>query len=212
MPRSPDEMFIPRCVAVITERPLIEKSLKALFESDDIVVETYGSARDFIADGRKIVWACVVLDCGDLPCEPDLKEIIPKASGNAPLILLTDAADFSRGFRHMMDAVFDMFEVPFLPPALLRSVHEAVALAEGGDPPGGVRVGADTLTERERQILEHLIRGESAKLIGKELGISPRTVEAHRTRIMTKYSARNLADLVRIAVQSADEPIRGGLG
>jgi|SRR6185436_11633326 len=65
-------------------------------------------------------------------------------------------------------------------------------------------VGPERLTPRERQVLGEIVRGSSNKQIGRLLEVSPRTIEVHRARIMTKLGAKNAADLVRIALSQAD--------
>ncbi len=85
---------------------------------------------------------------------------------------------------------------------MIARVREAVAkrrrAAEAGSKLGVRFSGADLLTPRERDVLEQIAHGSSNKEAGRELGISPRTIEVHRARIMEKLGARNTADLVRI--------------
>lgn len=192
-------------VGLITPNPAIERSLRILLESGGLEARSYDSVLPLLHSPALVEETCIVLDSNAALPEVSLEDILIAVRGSKLVILLAETADLSSGVRHIMDEVFDLFEMPFSPAALIDSVREALSLLSGPDIVGA-RGGTEALTDRERQVLARLVQGESAKLIGKALGISPRTVEAHRARIMYKFSARNLADLVRIAVQSGDEP------
>lgn len=207
----PNEPLGRPTVAVITRNPAIERSLRTLLEGAGLRARSYDSVMPLLQAPERIAEPCILLDSAAAPGQAGLEEVLRVAHASKLVIVLAETADLSGGVRRIMDEVFDLFEIPFWPPALIDSVREALNVLAGPDHPGA-RSGADGLTERERQVLERLVQGESAKLAGKALGISPRTVEAHRARIMYKLSARNLADLVRIAVQSADEPPRRAVG
>ena len=100
----------------------------------------------------------------------------------------------------------DFFEKPFDADMLVRRVRTAIASREQGRSdafrPAAHFPGASLLTAREREVLERIAEGSSNKEIGRMLGISPRTVEVHRARIMEKLGARNAADLVRIVLSA----------
>lgn len=194
-----------RWVAVVTRSESIRHSLQILLESDDLPVEAYASSAGLIHDAEDLRPGCMILDRDALPTGKPLKELLASAP-RAKVILLLSKTDLSRGLRHLISEAFDVFEMPFSPTDLLQSVRAAV---DGHGRPELVYgpSALDGLTEREREILRHLVQGRSAKLIGRMLEISPRTVEVHRARIMDKLSARNLVDLVRIAVQLADNSL-----
>lgn len=203
----PNEPSSASNIALITRNPAIERSLSTLLESAGLQARSYDSVVPLIQSPEQVDEPCIILDSDAAPPEPGLEEILLAVRGRKVVILLAQTADLSGGVRRMMDEVFDIFEMPFAPGALIDSLREALNVVSGSEP-ASARGSAEGLTDREREVLDRLVQGESAKLIGKALGISPRTVEAHRARIMYKFSARNLADLVRIAVQSGDEPPR----
>jgi FixJ family two-component response regulator len=72
----------------------------------------------------------------------------------------------------------------------------------GGAIPENLRLRLERLTRRERQVLDAMVRGDGNKAIAHDLGISPRTVEVHRAKVMEKLSCRSLPDVVRLAVQA----------
>jgi two-component system response regulator FixJ len=191
-----------RWVAVVSRSEPVRRSLQMLLESDDLAVETYASSSALIQDAEALHPGCMIFDRDALPTGLSLRELLSGAP-RTKVILLLAQTDLSRGLRHLISEVFDVFEMPFSPSDLLHSVRAAVDSHGRAELVYG-QTALDGLTEREREILQHLVQGRSAKLIGRTLGISPRTVEVHRARIMDKLSARNLVDLVRIAVQSAD--------
>jgi len=191
-----------RWVAVVSRSEPVRRSLQMLLESDNLTGETYASSAGLIEAAEALHPACMIFDRDTLPTGLSLRELLSGAP-RTKVILLLSHTDLSRGLRHLISEAFDVFEMPFSPTDLLNSVRAALDSHGRAELVYG-QTALDGLTEREREILQHLVQGRSAKLIGRSLGISPRTVEVHRARIMDKLSARNLVDLVRIAVQSAE--------
>ena len=203
MTQDPAPSFQTPSVAIVTRSAEIRGSLRVLLETAGLLVTTYSSAGEFIGEEDEQDGDCVILDCATLPWCRAVEDLRLNIKHHRSIILLAEAADLSRGLRQLASDVFDLFEMPFSPPDLLDSVRAAVgSVVEGAS--AAPRAGFSGLTEREREILDHLVQGQSAKLIGKMLGISPRTVEVHRAHIMDKLSARNIVDLVRIAVRQVD--------
>jgi FixJ family two-component response regulator len=99
----------------------------------------------------------------------------------------------------------DFIQKPFDAETVVASVRDAMAALErqAGNRDTTVFPGSDLLTPRERDVLREITAGASNKEAGRILGISPRTIEVHRARIMEKLGARNAADLVRIVLTSS---------
>ena len=184
-------------VLLLSRSRAMLRRLTLLIEAAGFATRPFGSLPELLQSG--LDGRCLVLQVSGRGDRDDAAEILRRITGRLPVILIADAADVCRGARALTSGMFDVFEMPFSPPDLLHSIEAAVGGAAAPDA-GGLRA-MEELTEREREVLQQLIQGDSAKVIGKRLGISPRTVEVHRARIMDKLAARNLADLVRIAMQ-----------
>lgn len=125
-----------------------------------------------------------------------------------PVFILEDRPEVDSAVLAMKAGATDVFPKPIDSERLVRAVREALkhdiqlgAVADGGRRRVEVR-GFDQLTPREREVLQLITNGQSNKEAGRQLGISPRTIEVHRARVMEKLGARNTADLMRIVLTS----------
>jgi len=125
-----------------------------------------------------------------------------------PVFILEDSPEVDTAVLAMKAGASDVFPKPIAAERLVRAVREALqqdiqlgTVAEGGRRHVEVR-GFEQLTPREREVLQLITNGQSNKEAGRELGISPRTIEVHRARVMEKLGARNTADLMRIVLTS----------
>jgi two-component system response regulator FixJ len=123
------------------------------------------------------------------------------------VFMLSNEPQVEQAVRAMKAGAADVMTKPINTEHLVRAVLEAlrqdvhVGAVEGGRRPVEVR-GFAQLTPREREVLQLITNGQSNKEAGRELGISPRTIEVHRARVMEKLGARNTADLMRIVLTS----------
>lgn len=137
---------------------------------------------------------------------PLLRRVKSMRSGT-PVFMLSDGPNVDAAVAAMKLGAFDVISKPIDTEHLLSGVREAlrrdvhVGAVQGGRRPIEVR-GFTQLTPREREVLQLITNGQSNKEAGRELGISPRTVEVHRARVMEKLGARNTADLMRIVLTS----------
>ncbi|MGC2781445.1 MAG: LuxR C-terminal-related transcriptional regulator, partial [Bradyrhizobium sp.] len=122
----------------------------------------------------------------------------------APVFIMSGHCSIPMAVQAIKDGAFDLIEKPFDPVEVVVRVREtidALRSAPTGTAAGILPLqfpGRDLLTAREREILVHIALGQSNKESGRSLGVSPRTIEVHRARVMEKMGARNAADLVRI--------------
>ena len=127
-----------------------------------------------------------------------------------PVIVMTGHGDIPLAVEAMKLGALDFIEKPFDDTLFLAAVRRALARHEEEDRTvawkAEVRRRLDSLSERERQVLDGLVEGKPNKVIAFELGISPRTVEVHRARVMDKMGARNLSHLVRMALAAGLDP------
>jgi len=123
----------------------------------------------------------------------------------APIFIISGQGDIPMAVNAIKQGAFDFIEKPFDADTVVKAVRDALAAFASKDDGGtafGDRElpGREHLTPRERQVLEQITSGATNKEAGRVLGISPRTIEVHRARIMEKLGARNAADLVRIVL------------
>ncbi len=133
-----------------------------------------------------------------------LRRVKARRTGTA-VFLLTEETEVRTAVEAMKQGAADVVPKPIDTEVLLGAVRDAlrrdvhVGPLQGGRRPIEVR-GFSQLTPREREVLELISNGQSNKEAGRELGISPRTIEVHRARVMEKLGARNTADLMRIVL------------
>ncbi|MBL8662021.1 MAG: response regulator [Candidatus Odyssella sp.] len=204
-------------VFVVDDDQSMRESLRFLLEAAGFAVETFASARAFLDAGGAAKSGCLVADVR----MPEmnglaLQEKLAADGSRLPVILMTGHADVPMAVSAMRAGAADFIEKPFADEALIASIRRALARApERERPAAPAAVPAEVaermarLTPREREVLDHLVRGSQHKVIAHELGISPRTIEVHRAHIMQKMEARNLAHLVRLVLSGDDEAGKG---
>lgn len=194
-------------VCVVDDDEVIRDVLSAVFDANGFTVETFESGDQFLANGPSASPACVLLDAlmpGRTGLEV-LKELNGR-NGGAPVIMISGSADIPMAVDAIKHGALDFIEKPFDPETIVRRVEAALdasgARAEAREKTeqSGEIPGSENLTPREREVLSLISSGQSNKEAGRLLGISPRTIEVHRARIMEKLGARNAADLVRIVL------------
>jgi len=192
-------------IAVLDDDRAVLDSVAALLEAHGHPVFAFESGLEFLAALDGLSLACVVCDVR-MPDQDGLEilRLLRTRRPDLPVILMTGHGDIAMAVQAMKDGAFDFIEKPVGADALLDSLAKATAsgrrgLAEGADS-ASLRGRFDTLTARERDILQHLVIGHPNKVIAARLGISPRTVEIHRARVMQKMAANSLSHLVRMAI------------
>jgi two-component system response regulator FixJ len=200
-----------RIVCVVDDDEVIRDVLYAVFDSDGFSVETFESGELFLRRPFDRPPACVLLDVL-MPGRSglDVLKALNARGGGAPVIMISGSADIPMAVDAIRHGALDFIEKPFDPQTIVRRVRDALdasgaraeARAQVEDTPDVP--GSDTLTPREREVLGLISGGQSNKEAGRMLGISPRTIEVHRARIMEKLGAKNAADLVRIVMSAVE--------
>jgi two-component system response regulator FixJ len=195
-------------VHVIDDDEAMRDSLEFLFQAADVPVRTYESALSFLDQAAQGVSGCVVTDVRmpDMSGLDLLRELRGRGSA-IPIIVITGHGDIALAVEAMKAGAQDFLEKPFDDERLLGLVQRT--LAQGSDAPvseeqAAARAKTARLSPRERQVLKRLVEGQLNKTIAWELGISARTVEVYRAKLMTKMEAGAFADLVRTALLAGD--------
>ena len=190
---------------VVDDDPAMRDSLAFLLETNDIPVRLYESAVAFLADPGLGAPGCIVTDVR-MPEMTGLELVRRlKAEGvETPVIVITGHADVPLAVEAMKAGVADFIEKPFDGDALLAAI--GAAMREGSDRQraaeerAGVLERLETLSGREREVLDGLVAGHANKVIADDLQISPRTVEVYRANVMSKMRAASLSELVRMTL------------
>lgn len=197
-------MTAPATVVVIDDDAAVCDSLTALLESDGYRVRSFSTAAAFLAAYEPDIGGCVLVDVR-MPGMSglELQRVLAERSIKLPLIIMTGHGDIPMAVTAMKAGAVDFVEKPFADDRILDCVARALArpaMAPAADPAALERVRR--LSDREREVLEQLVIGHPNKVIAHNLSISPRTVEIHRARVMSKMEARSLSELVRLALAS----------
>lgn len=194
-----------RLIHVIDDDEAVRASLAFVLDSADHIARTYASARHFLEACDASTGGCVVTDVR-MP-EMNGLELIReiRARGLAlPVIVMTGHGDVPLAVEAMRAGVLEFLEKPFDDEVFLAAVATALDASLRVAQEDGERIRfhalIETLSPRETEVLRGLIAGGSNKIIGRDLGISPRTVEVYRAHIMSKTGASGLSDLVRMAI------------
>lgn len=189
-------------IFVIDDDEAVRLSTEMLVRSMGLRAEAFASAAEFLEDFDTEQPGCVILDIrmpgmSGLELQAHLREI----GAAIPVIFVTGHGDVPMAVKAMKAGAVDFIQKPFRDQELIDRVHAAL------DRDNEARVESralekiqehiDQLTSREREVMELVVQGHANKEIAFDLGLSPRTVEIHRARVMSKMAADSLPDLVR---------------
>jgi two-component system response regulator FixJ len=192
-----------KTVTVIDDEASVRDAVSLLLETHGIESASFESAPQFLA--APFVGGCILSDVRMPEVSGlDLLRTLQAKGDPRPLILMTGHGDVELAVQAIKLGAFDFVEKPFATDRLLSSIEDALVASESSMRErlelDDLKARFASLSDRQRDTMQFLIRGLSNKEIGQELGISPRTVEIHRTWVMTKMSARSIADLVRMGM------------
>jgi len=193
-------------VFVIDDDDAMRDSLDFLLGSADFRVTLFESAHQFLDALSSADFGCVVSDIR-MPGIDGLELLKRlKASHSAlPVVIMTGHGDVPLAVEAMKLGAADFIEKPFEDDRLIGMIDAALKQAESGARSEALTqdivARIESLSPRERQVMEGLVGGLSNKLIAKEYDISPRTIEVYRANVMTKMQAASLSELVRLAIR-----------
>jgi FixJ family two-component response regulator len=178
-----------------------------LLRASGFVVKTFSSAADFLAQHNTDAPGCVLADL-QMPGMNglDLQSALARSRNPLPILFLTGHGDIPSSVRAMRGGAVDFLEkraakeklIDAVRRALSRDAHEREERARRRE----LRARFDALTERELEVLSHVVRGRLNKQIAADLGIHERTVKLHRTSITTKLGVQSVAELTRLTLEA----------
>jgi len=190
-------------VFIVDDDPAIRFAMQALMDSVNIEHEIFASGDEFLEGVNDHRAGCLVLDIrmpglGGL----ELQEELVKRGSTLPIIFITGHGDVPMAVDAMQKGAVDFIQKPFRDQDLLDRIREALKTDQERRAEqkkhAEVAERLSRLTNREREVFDLVVTGKPNKVIAYELGVSQRTVEIHRARVMEKMQARSLADLVKM--------------
>jgi FixJ family two-component response regulator len=185
-------------------------ALSGVFRSAGYSTEAFTDGRSFVRLARRQTPACVLLDiCMPGPSGLDILKQLDARTYPAPILIVSGLDDVLSVVQAMRNGAFDYIEKRLDCDAIVARVVDAMdtwsSLRQREEPLSSsvsAFSGYHELTHREREVLAHIASAATNKQTGRTLGISSRTVEVHRSRIMQKLGARNSVDLMRIIMNN----------
>ncbi len=193
-------------VFVVDDDPGLLDAVAMLLGSVGLTARTFSSPLEFLRSVEPDAAGCLVLDLR-MPgmSGPQLQSRLLTSGWELPIVFLSAHGDVSTAVEAVKAGAVDFIEKPFDEQRLLDAVHAALALDARRRRARATRRETlrrlDSLTPREREVMALVVDGRHNKAIAQELGISQRTVESHRSRVMTKMGATSTPDLVRTVVR-----------
>src|SRR4051812_11844263 len=191
-------------VFVVDDDPMVLNALSIFLSRDGYRVAGFSDGASFLEAARTRTPICIILDV-QMPGQTGI-ELLKELKAQdypAPIFIVSGSGDIPTAVEAIKNGAFDFIEKPVKASVVVTRVREAVeawSRRQGNGCLPHAFPGHDQLTSRERDVLGQIAAGSSNKQAGRELGISPRTIEVHRARIMEKLGARNAADLMRIVL------------
>ncbi|NTE87784.1 response regulator transcription factor [Agrobacterium rubi] len=191
-------------VYVVDDDPAIRRSLERLLDAVGFRVASYATPMAFLGVADDLAMGCVLLDLR-MP-EMDGFEVQARLlliNPDLPVIVITAQGDVQTAVRAMKAGAVDFIEKPYSDEALIAALESALKTGAAKDRANDIAAAAlliGTLSAREGEVLEALVAGHPNKVIAYSLGISVRTVEVHRSRMMDRLGVRQLGQAVRLSV------------
>ena len=190
---------------VVDDDPSVCRGLSRLLRSGGYAVETFSSATEFLeSDHTSPVPACVILDV-QLPglTGPELQQKLHAAGSTLGIIFISAHGDIPMTVQAMKYGAVDFLPKPFDGEMLLKSVAQAIGKTvwaqQRWNEVLSIQRRLDTLTPREREVMELIVTGKLNKQVADELGTVEKTIKVHRARVIEKMQVESLAELVQLS-------------
>ncbi len=201
MPQSPKA-----AIFIVDDDEAVRRGLGALLAVKGYAVESFESAERFLAAVPALRPACLLVDLR-MPGMSglELQREVKQRKLDLPIVVITGHGEVSAAVTALKAGAVDFLEKPFDSDALLAAVAEAIRMAGAGaavaEDRAALAARVETLTPREREVMDLVVAGHPNKVVAHRLGIAIRTVEIHRAHVMEKTGARNLSELIRLALR-----------
>lgn len=192
-------------VYIVDDDDAVRDSMSMLLESVDLPHQCFATADAFLDSDDGTRTGCLVLDIRMPGINGlELQEILTEKDSLLPIIFITGHGDIPMAVEAMRRGALDFMRKPIREQDLLDRIQQALDYEAGKRhhllDQQQILQKLESLTSREREVFELIAEGHANKVVGFELGISERTVEVHRARVMSKLEAKTLAQVVRIKV------------
>jgi len=192
-------------VFIVDDDEAVRSSLRLLIKSVGLIPSALGSAREFLEKYDPTQPGCLVLDVRMPEMSGlELQEQLNRQGAVIPVIFITGHGDVPMAVEAMQAGAFDFLQKPFRDQDLIDRIQRALekdrANREVLNERNLIRERLESLTPREREVLTMVSSGKPNKIMAADLGVSQRTVEIHRARVMEKMGASSLAQLVRMVM------------
>jgi FixJ family two-component response regulator len=195
-------------IFVVDDDPAVRETLSVVLTTGGYQVICFADGAALLAVARSRTPSCILLDV-HIPGKSGL-DILKELHGEdypAPIFIISGQGDITMAVSAIKNGALDFIEKPFRGSEIVARLDEAIgayARRQAENSASNIAslhfTGRERLTRRERDVLQQFVSGASNKEAGRQLGISPRTIEDHRANIMKKLGARNATDLIRIVM------------
>ena len=197
-------------VFIVDDDEAVRSSLRLLIKSVGLIPAALGSAREFLEKYDPAQPGCLVLDVRMPEMSGlELQEQLNRQGAVIPVIFITGHGDVPMAVEAMQAGAFDFLQKPFRDQDLIDRIQRALEKDRANravlSERNLIRERLESLTPREREVLEMVSSGKPNKIMAADLGVSQRTVEIHRARVMEKMGASSLAQLVRMVMDLGEE-------
>jgi FixJ family two-component response regulator len=208
-------------IFIVDDDPAIRKMLSIVFAQAGFHATCFAEGAALLASAHLVIPACIILDV-NIPGRSgiDILKQLNAEDYPAPIFVISGEGDIPMAVDAIRNGALDFIEKPFRASTVVARVKESIEAwtqrqkdTTASNMPSKGILGREPLTRRERDVLTLIVGGASSKEAGRQLGISPRTVEFHRARIVEKFDAKNTADLIRIVMsrRSQDDSPSSGI-
>jgi FixJ family two-component response regulator len=200
-------------IFVVDDDPAVRETLSMVLTAGGYQVICFADGAALLTVARTRTPSCILLDV-HIPGKSglDVLQELHAEDYPAPIFMISGQGDIAMAVGAIKSGALDFIEKPFRGSEIVARLDQAIdayARRQGKDPASGISAlhfpGREPLTRREREVLDQFVSGASNKEAGRQLGISPRTIEDHRASIMKKLGARNAADLIRIVMTTRQQ-------